>query len=289
MNWRTNKLSDLRKDYAEELNPIYGKEESDAMLSLLIKRYFNLSKSDLIVDPDYRLSESEILRLHFAVKDLKKNRPIQYILKHVDFLNTRIMVNESVLIPRPETEELVSLIINKEKKEKGLRMLDIGTGSGCIAIALAKNLAGSEVTGIDVSADALKIASKNIFINELMVHFTEFDILDPHGGNDLGQFDVIVSNPPYVTQSDKERMHENVLKYEPHEALFVPADDPLLFYNAIIYYAGEHLINGGRIYFEINEGFGTEVSALLESSNYQSVELMKDIHGKERFVSGRKG
>ena len=289
MNWRTNKLSDLRKDYAEELNPIYGKEESDAMLSLLIKRYFNLSKSDLIVDPDYRLSESEILRLHFAVKDLKKHRPIQYILKHVDFLNTRIMVNESVLIPRPETEELVSLIINKEKKEKGLRMLDIGTGSGCIAIALAKNLAGSEVTGIDVSADALKIASKNIFINELMVHFTEFDILDPHGGNDLGQFDVIVSNPPYVTQSDKERMHENVLKYEPHEALFVPADDPLLFYNAIIYYAGEHLINGGRIYFEINEGFGTEVSALLESSNYQSVELMKDIHGKERFVSGRKG
>ncbi len=288
MQWKTNKLIDLRNQYAEELIPVYGKREADAMMSILIERFFQFSKANLAINRDHRLSESEILRLHFAVKDLKNHKPIQYILKYVDFLNTRIMVDESVLIPRPETEELIQLIINREKENEGLRILDIGTGSGCIAISLAKNLNHADVTGIDISANVLKIASKNIFVNEVMVHFTEFDILDPHDGDDLGQFDVIVSNPPYVTQADKALMHENVLKYEPHEALFVPADDPLLFYNAILYYAGEHLVNGGRIYFEINEGFGKEVSGLLENSNYHTVELIKDIHGKERFVSGRK-
>lgn len=288
MHWRTNKLIDLRNDYAEELYPIYGKEETDALLQILIKRYFKVSRADLAVNPDRRLSESEILRLHFAVKELKNHKPIQYILKHVDFLNTRIFVDESVLIPRPETEELVQLIIELEKDKKDLKILDIGTGSGCIAITLAKNLKSSKVTGIDVSTEALSTAGKNLFFNEVMVEFKEFNILDPEAGEELGLFDILVSNPPYVTQDDKKLMKENVLKHEPHLALFVPENDPLLFYNAILYFSDEQLKPGGRIYFEINESFGKEVLQLLVKKQFEKIQLHKDIFGKDRFVSGVK-
>lgn len=288
MQWKTNKLKDLRDQYAEELYQIYDKEEADTMLTMLIERFFQFSRTDLALNPDHRLSESEILRFHFAVKDLKKQKPIQYILKHVDFLNTRIMVDESVLIPRPETEEMVQHIIKQEKSDEKLKILDIGTGSGCIAISLAKNLDNAEVTGIDISENALKVASKNIFVNEVMVHFKEFNILDPDAGEDIGEFDVIVSNPPYVTEADKSQMKENVLKYEPHEALFVTDNDPLLFYMAILYFAGELLIPGGRIYLEINEKFGQEVLQTLKKNGYQLVKIHQDIHGKDRFVSGIK-
>lgn len=288
MQWKTNKLVDLRDQYAKELVPVYGKDEAETMLTILIERYFNLSRSQLAINRDRRLSESEILRLHFAVKELKNHRPIQYILKHVDFLNTRIMVDESVLIPRPETEEMVQYILDKEKNNKGLRVLDIGTGSGCIAIAMAKNLKDSEVMGADSSTAALKTASKNIFVNEVMVHFEEFDILDPDTYNDKGTFDVIVSNPPYVTKDDKKQMKENVLKHEPQEALFVEGSDPLLFYKAILYFAGEHLKPNGRIYFEINEKYGEPVQSLLKKNGFAAVELHQDIFGKDRFVSGKK-
>lgn len=289
MQWRTNKLLDLKNDYAKELYPIYGKEETDSLLFILIKRYFNLNRTDLVVNPEHRLSESEILRLHFAVKELKNHKPIQYILKNVDFLNTKILVDESVLIPRPETEELVQLILDQEKGKEGLHVLDIGTGSGCIAISLAKNLKNPAVTAIDVSPEALTTAGKNIFVNEVMVEFKEFNILDPEAGDDLGLFDILVSNPPYVTQNDKNLMKENVLKHEPHLALFVPENDPLLFYKAIIYFSDEKLKPGGRIYFEINESFGKEVLELLVKNGFEKAQLHKDIFTKDRFVSGVKG
>jgi release factor glutamine methyltransferase len=288
MQWKTNKLRDLREQYVEQLSTIYSVEESNSLLAMLIKRYFNISRSQLAVHPEYRLSESEILRLHFAVKELLNHRPIQYILKHVDFLNTRILVDESVLIPRPETEELVQLVIEKEKTEKGLQVLDVGTGSGCIAIALAKNLADSKVTAVDVSEEALKTASKNIFVNEVMVHFEQFDILDPESNPELGSFDIIVSNPPYVTMEDKQLMKEHVLKHEPHLALFVEGSDPLLFYKAILYFAHEHHSAGGRIYFEINEKYGEGVSNLMKKHGYSAVEIHADVFDKPRFVSGIK-
>jgi release factor glutamine methyltransferase len=288
MQWRTNKLKDLKEQYLEQLSTIYSIEESKSMLKMLIKRYFNISRSQLALIPEHRLAESEMLRLHFAVKELMNYRPIQYILKHVDFLNTRILVNESVLIPRPETEELVQLIIDREKKGEDLRILDIGTGSGCIAIALAKNLTTSKVTAVDVSEEALKTASKNIFINEVMVHFGQFDILDPESNTGLGSFDVIVSNPPYVTKEDKQLMKENVLKHEPQMALFVEGNDPLLYYNAIMYLADESLNPGGRIYFEINEKYGERVAELMKKNGFGSVETHQDVFGKERFVSGVK-
>ncbi len=287
MQWSTNKLSDHKKLYAEELYPLYDKAEADTFVNILIKSFFGLSRADLVVDPDYRLSESEMLKLHFAVKDLKKFKPIQYIIKKIDFLNTRIMVNESVLIPRPETEELAELIIKKEK-QPGLRILDIGTGSGCIAIALTKNLDEASVFGIDISKEALNLASKNAFINEVLLHFVQLNILDPKPFPDFQDLDLIVSNPPYVTLAEKAAMKENVLRYEPHEALFVDNDDPLLFYKAILYFATEHLVKGGRIYFEINEKYGKEVCTLMSRSMFNNVVLHKDINGKDRFVSSIK-
>lgn len=287
MQWSTNKLSDLKKLYAEELYPLYDKAEADTFVNILIKSFFGLSRTDLVVDPDYRLSESEMLKLHFAVKDLKKFKPIQYIIKKIDFLNTRIMVNESVLIPRPETEELAELII-KNEKQPGLRILDIGTGSGCIAIALSKNLDEASVFGIDISKEALNLAGKNAFINEVLLHFVQLNILDPKPFTDFENLDIIVSNPPYVTLAEKAAMKENVLRYEPHEALFVDNDDPLLFYKAILYFASDHLAPGGRIYFEINEKYGQQIVDLFERSSFEQVTLHKDIHGKDRFVRGIK-
>jgi len=287
MQWSTNKISDLKKLYAEELYPLYDKAEADTFVNILIKSFFGLSRTDLVADPGYRLSESEMLKLHFAVKDLKKFKPIQYIIKKIDFLNTRIMVNESVLIPRPETEELAELIIKKEK-QSGLRILDIGTGSGCIAIALMKNMDEASVFGVDISQDALNTASKNAFINEVLLNFVQLNILDPKPFPDFQELDLIVSNPPYVTLDEKAEMKENVLRYEPHEALFVDNDDPLLFYKAILYFATDHLAKGGRIYFEINEKYGQQVVDLFERSSFEQVTLHKDIHGKDRFVSSIK-
>ena len=288
MQWKSNKLTYLKKQYADELYEFYEKGEANTILSILIKSFFGFSRIDIALNPDFRLSESEMLKLHFAVKELKNYKPVQYIIKKTDFLNVRLMVNESVLIPRPETEEMVSLIIDRDKEE-GLHVLDIGTGSGCIAIALAKNLKNPEVWGADISAGALSTASKNAFFNEVMIHLSEFDILKPTEPKALGEFDIIVSNPPYVTGSDKVLMKENVIRFEPHEALFVPGDDALLFYRAILYFAGEHLVKNGRIYFEVNELYGEKVTGLLSSQGYTSVELFKDINGKNRFVSGVKG
>jgi release factor glutamine methyltransferase len=282
MQWTTNKLADLKKRYAEALYPYYDHAEANTFLNILIKSFFGYSRTDLAVNPDIRLTESEMLKLHFAIKDLKKYKPIQYIIKKIDFLNTRIMVNESVLIPRPETEELVDLILKKETSSN-LRILDIGTGSGCIAIALKKNLKNASVFGVDISKAALNLASKNAFINEVLLHFLDFNILDPKPVPDFNSLDIIVSNPPYVTRAEKSEMKENVLRYEPHEALFVE-DDPLLFYKAIHYFASDHLKTGGRIYLEINEKFGKEVALLFMRPHFKQCKIVKDIHGKDRFV-----
>jgi len=287
MQWKSNKLSDLKKQYAGELYRFYEKHEADTLLTLLVRSFFGLSRSDLALNPDYRLSESEMLKLHFAVKELKNYKPVQYIIKKTDFLNVRLTLNESVLIPRPETAEMVTMIISREK-DKYLRILDIGTGSGCIAIALAKNLNNAEVWGIDISEKALETAAENEAENNVEVHLKLLNILEPAEKQFSGKFDVIVSNPPYVTEEDKKLMQENVIRYEPHEALFVPGEDPLLFYRAILYFTGDYLKNGGRVYLEVNEQYGQEVSDLLLSKDYLNVQLFKDIHGKNRFVAGVK-
>ena len=287
MQWKTNKLIDLRKQYLEELSAFYDLTEAESMLSILIQHFFSLSLASLLSKPDFRLSESEMLQLHFAVKELKKYRPVQYIVGDTEFFGLPIKVNEAVLIPRPETEELLELILSNEKA-KGQKILDIGTGSGCIAIALLKNMSEAHLTGIDISADALELAAENCVNNQTTIKFEQIDILDQNQWKLLGQFDLIISNPPYVTHFEKNKMQENVLNYEPHMALFVPDNDALVFYEAILDFSVKHLNKNGRFYFEINESKGNEIVKLAKSKSFLKVRLHQDIHGKNRFVSGSK-
>jgi len=287
MQWKTNKLFDLRKQYMQELLAYYDQREAESLLTILVQYFFGLSQSGLITNADFRLSESEMLQLHFAVKDLKKYRPVQYIIGETEFFDLKIKVNKAVLIPRPETEELVQLIINNEK-QRDLNILDIGTGSGCIAIALKKNIPFAQLTGIDISDAAIELASENAENNKLNIAFAELNILDQRQWNLLGQFDIIVSNPPYVTNAEKNRMDNNVLNYEPHQALFVADNDALVFYKEIFHFSENHLRQNGKIYFEINEEKGNEIVELAKSKNFVNVKLHKDINGKNRFVSGSK-
>jgi release factor glutamine methyltransferase len=287
MQWRTNKLLDLKNQYVHELLAYYEKREAESLVGILVQHFFGLSRASLLSKPDFRLSESEMLQLHFAVKDLKKYRPVQYIVGETEFFGIKIKVNDTVLIPRPETEELVQLIVETEK-EQNVDVLDIGTGSGCIAIALQKFLMASRVSAIDISPAALQLASENCAFNQTNIHFQEINILDKNQWKHLGQFDLIVSNPPYVTEAEKNKMQANVLNYEPHQALFVPDENALVFYEAIFSFAREHLNKNGKIYVEINELKGEETVKLLKTKHFLKVSLHKDIHGKNRFVSGIK-
>ncbi len=285
MNIRTNLLKEIKSQYQRELTPIYGEEEANSMLNILINHFFNLSRVEQSLQPDFRLTETEILKLHFAVKELKKEKPVQYITGEAEFAGLTIKVTPQVLIPRPETEEMVEKIVAENTGRDDLKILDIGTGSGCIALALKKKLPESRVVAVDVSAEALKTADKNRLLNSVDVSFLKMDILDSNHWGRFGKFNIIVSNPPYVTESDKGQMQNNVLRHEPHLALFVPDDSPLLFYWKISEFASIHLLKAGRLWFEINERFGDKVAELLKNSGFSSVTLHRDIHGKARFVS----
>ena len=217
-----------------------------------------------------------------------RHRPIQYILGYTDFYGLRLRVDKRVLIPRPETEELVEWIIKTYKTAEGHRILDIGTGSGAIALALRKSLPVAEIWAMDVSAEALEVAAENGAALELPVKWIKADITDSSQYRQFPQFDVIVSNPPYVTESDKAEMQANVLDYEPERALFVSDADPLEFYRHILDFAQAHLNPGGSIFMEINERFGNEMRELLAASGYQNIELRHDLRDRMRMVRAQK-
>jgi release factor glutamine methyltransferase len=219
-------------------------------------------------------------KIYDICMELKKGRPIQYILGETVFYNCRIKLNYSTLIPRPETEELTRLVIGENSSYRGT-IADIGTGSGCIAVALAANLPSSDIMGIDVSGEAIKAAKENALINNVKVRFTTDDIMRLKKSFSAG---IIVSNPPYVRESEKRLMNRNVIDYEPHNALFVPDDDPLVFYRAILKIADTTLVSPGKIYFEINEAMGREMYDLMEFAGYSGIKILKDINGKDRFV-----
>jgi release factor glutamine methyltransferase len=283
----TNKLSSIQKFANSELAQIYAPNEIQSFFFLLCKYYLGMSKTEVILNKDQAVSESELLKFNFAIKDLKAEKPIQYILGETEFFGIDFKVNNHTLIPRPETEELLSWIIEEEKLKPNIKILDIGTGSGCIAVSLSKSIAGAEVWGIDISPEALEIAKLNNKNLNASVEFRILNILNPqHKLNNV--FDVIVSNPPYVLQSEQALMKNNVLKYEPGKALFVEDSDPLLFYKKIIDFSDTHLIKNGSIYFEINENMGNEIYNLLESKNFNSIELRKDLYGKDRMVRAKK-
>ncbi|MBR5604439.1 MAG: peptide chain release factor N(5)-glutamine methyltransferase, partial [Bacteroidales bacterium] len=265
----SNLVRDIRKYYCDQLCSIYDNEEASAMILILLEHYFNINRIKMALEPNIRLSESEMLTFHFAVKDLLKNKPIQYIIGKTEFCELKFKVNENVLIPRPETSELVMNIVKSQKsKVKSQKLiLDIGTGSGCIAISLAKNIPGSKVHALDISEKALEVAKENAINNNVDISFINDDILSL-SNNIESKFDIIVSNPPYVREVEKADMHDNVLNWEPQTALFVSDNDPLIFYRAILEFAKSHLKENGEVWFEINEYLGKEMIDLCHEMGF---------------------
>ena len=285
------RLKDLKDIFHKELDEIYGKEEVNSFFFMLINEFYNVHRIELALQPETAITKEEQEPVFKALDDLKKQIPIQHILGKTEFFGIQLHVNNKVLIPRPETEELVQWILDTVEKRDNLKILDIGTGSGCIAISLAKNLQNAKVYALDVSPEALKIAIENAKLNNVGVEFIEADILNPETW-DLEfknlKFDVIVSNPPYVRQQEKQEINNNVLENEPHLALFVKDDDALQFYKAISRFSNNNLSEEGLLFFEINEYLGNEMIQLLEKDNFNNIELKKDMFGKNRMIKATK-
>ncbi|MBL7910578.1 MAG: peptide chain release factor N(5)-glutamine methyltransferase [Bacteroidia bacterium] len=289
MRVASNSLAHLRDFYHSELYSIYESSEIDAILNLALEHYLGFSKTDIVNRRNENLNQSDLLKLYFCCKELKKNIPIQYILKEAWFYNLKFSVNPYVLIPRPETEELVDLILKENAATRSL--LDIGTGSGCIPIAIKKKLKNSFVSACDISADALNVARKNADLNKTEIHFVEVDILNEKESTKKIEttFDVIISNPPYIKADEKTSLSEHVINNEPHLALFVNGQDDIIFYKKIVDLCGEKLNAKGKLYFELNPITAQNVADYANSSKqFSKVELIKDMSGKTRFLRALK-
>lgn len=269
----------------EALGDLYSKRELSSMIRLIMERVCGVSAYQLLAKIERKPTETEGKKIQDIVCRLKKAEPIQYIIGIADFYSMEFEVNPSVLIPRPETEELVDMIIHDHDGMDG-SILDVGTGSGCIAITLAKHLPKANVIGIDVSFEALAVANKNAYRNAVNVSFKQIDILSAEQieHSSLIKFDLIVSNPPYVMEQEKMAMERNVLDYEPSLALFVPDNNALLFYNAIAGLGKIYLKRGGQLYFEINPLCGAECAAMLRDAGYIDIRILCDISGNDRFI-----
>lgn len=284
MGVKIQTIKDIRSSLSMELNGMYPEQEINALASIIIRTLPHAEKLHQIYDPGQVVDDENIRRITDLIKELKQGRPIQYILGSSEFYNCIFRVTEATLIPRQETEELVDLIIRENRGFTG-NILDIGTGSGCIAISLAKNIPASSVTGTDISHDALAVARENASLNNVGVEFIEEDLFNPKRLL-TGRQDIIVSNPPYVLLSEKALMNRNVLEHEPHEALFVSDSEPLLYYKSILHTAEKLLQPGGKVYFEINEAMGRNMIRLIETFRYSDIRLFKDINGKDRIIRG---
>lgn len=287
MKIHSNSVGELRRHYAKILGEIYDSSEANTLIMILLEDFFGINRIKLALNPDICLSGSDFEKLDSAVSELLKNKPVQYVTGQTEFCGFRFEVNENVLIPRAETEELVYMIRDfaagrMKAGSDTINILDIGTGSGCIATSLAKLISNSNVTAIDISKNALDVARRNASLNHADIDFIHADIfsnpLIPKG------FDIIVSNPPYVCASEKRQMRANVLDFEPHTALFVSDSDPLVFYKQIALFAKEKLNPRGVLWFEINERFGNETSQACEQCGLNNVTVFKDFLEKDRFV-----
>lgn len=281
-------LQQFRNDFVNRLSSLYDADETSAIFQLILHHVLQLSRVDLVLQPSYEIPKNLQEKLENIQDRLLKNEPIQYILETAHFFGLEFYVNKNVLIPRPETEALVAMIIEDYKAfdSSNLKMLDIGTGSGCIPISLASNLKEAKVYGIDILPEALQIAKQNAITNNAAVSFLQLDILKQAALPD--DYDVIVSNPPYVRVSEQEEMKTNVLAYEPHLALFVSNEDPLIFYRKIAALAYHHLKENGTLYFEINQYLGSETELLLKNLGYRQVTLIQDFRANDRFVKAKK-
>ena len=266
----------------KELQGLYPKTEIQAFVRLIIEHIYGFDYTQLLLHKNGKSGDNEIAEIKLLVERLKKFEPIQYILGETEFYGLKLKVNPSVLIPRPETEELVNWILNSEII-KSPNIIDIGTGSGCIALALKNKLPEAKVTAVDISAKALQTAEKNAIGNNLDISFIKADIFDWEILK-WETFDVIVSNPPYVREMEKAKMNPNVLNYEPSSALFVTDTNPLVFYDAIAGFAKKYLKKNGLLFFEINEALTSDIESLLRETGFNNIEIRKDINGKSRMV-----
>jgi len=271
----------LLQNITHDLNEKYSTQESESLAYIILEYVLKISKTRLLLNEAVEINKKK--EMQYVVDRLLKNEPIQHIIGHTEFYGRKFKVNENVLIPRQETEELIQLI-KTENLDSGLKILDIGTGSGCIACSLGLEMNKPQVFALDVSAKALVVAKKNATLLSCEIDFLSSDILTDE--MPIGNLDIIVSNPPYVTCNEKSQMDENVLKFEPNIALFVPDEEPLKFYNTIIKKSKAALKIGGKLYFEINELFGNEVDSLMQQNGFQQIRIIKDLNGKDRFVSG---
>jgi release factor glutamine methyltransferase len=290
MKIATNKLSDLYEFYKTELSSIYDEEELYAIFELVCEHYLRYSKADTKLKFNENLNQSEVLKIYDTAKALKTGVPIQYILGESHFYNLKFNVNKATLIPRPETEELVDIILKSQTTNNSFQtnsILDIGTGSGCIPITLKKNLPQAKVTGIDISEKALEVAKSNAIKNNVVVDFLNLDILS--NNQQLYTYNLIISNPPYVLNSEAKQMDARVLEHEPHVALFVEDNDPIIFYKRIIDLCNKHLEENGFLYFELNPLYALDVKNYANASKiFNFTEVLNDMSGKQRFLKAQK-
>ncbi|HEY9184293.1 MAG TPA: peptide chain release factor N(5)-glutamine methyltransferase [Salegentibacter sp.] len=279
-------ITELKRSFLAELIKEYPCEEANSFFGLLTEAYLGMSRFQVALQREKEISETDLAKFKSAKQRLLDQEPIQHILGKTEFFGLHFQVSKKVLVPRPETEELVQWILDDlESENKKIQLLDIGAGSGCIAISLAKNLPEAEIFAMDISAQALETAMLNAENNKVVINFAEKDVLKLE---ELGQdFNVIVSNPPYVRELEKADMQPNVLRYEPGTALYVKDDDPLVFYRKIAGLAQKALVPGGKLYFEINQYLGPETEKLLQEYGFKT-ELRKDIYGNFRMLKGVK-
>ncbi|MBR0169208.1 MAG: peptide chain release factor N(5)-glutamine methyltransferase [Bacteroidales bacterium] len=284
LHFRSNRVRDIVRLFHEELDGMYGSGEVGVFLDMLFEAFLGWDKVRLLTSREQTIDQSDLLRFHWALEDLKKHRPIQHIIGYTDFCGCKIKVSPDVLIPRPETEEIVNWTINHFTiQHSSFNILDLCTGSGCIAIALKKNFPTADVTAVDVSPAALEIARQNAQNNGVEVRFMEADVLGGINGV-TGPYGLIVSNPPYVMEKERAQMQRNVLDYDPSLALFVPDDDPLRFYRAIATIAKKHLAKDGLLAVEINEALADETCAVFRAQGF-TPKVHEDFRGKPRWIS----
>ena len=279
------KIKDLKQHFFSELQTIQEESEIESFFFILTEYLLNLKRIDISLNPDFEVSETDLQKWNVIISELKTEKPIQYITGEAWFYGLRFEVNENTLIPRPETEELVEWIVDGQKtkdKRQKVSILDIGTGSGCIPITIKKEIPNALVSAIDVSEKALEMARKNAIDNEVEVNFILQNILESESL--IEKYDIIVSNPPYVRNLEKQEIKKNVLDYEPHLALFVEDTDALLFYRKIAQLALSGLAPNGKLFFEINQYLGKETIELLENLGFKNIELRKDFVGNDRMI-----
>jgi release factor glutamine methyltransferase len=279
-------LHHIKTIFSTELNGIYPDTEINSFFRITAEEILGLTPVEIHLNMSAEIDENKFAQINKIVDDLKHEKPIQYIIGHTEFYELKFLVNENVLIPRPETEELVHWIITDNRIDEPV-IIDIGTGSGCIPVSLAKNINSADVKSIDISEDAIETATRNAKLNNVNVEFVNADILS-YTNIDVAKADIVVSNPPYIRESEKRLMSNNVLDNEPHLALFVDDNDPLIFYKVIADFAISNLKKGGVLYLEINEAFGEETCNMLIEKGFSDCILRKDLFGKDRMIKAMK-